>query len=69
MNTRLFAGLVSRLAFLRLNPPLMALLGLFFVFLQYPVVTNRWTVFLNITSRELIKQVLASFSCYNSSTW
>ena len=32
VNTRLFAGLVSRLAFLRLNPPLMALLGLVFCF-------------------------------------
>ena len=31
--TRLFVGLVSPLAFLRLNPPLMALLGLVFCFL------------------------------------
>ena len=30
--TRLFVGLVSPLAFLRLNPPLMALLGLVFCF-------------------------------------
>ena len=33
MYTRLFVGLVSPLAFVRLNPPLMALLGLDFCFL------------------------------------
>ena len=48
VNTRLFAGLVSPLAFLRLTPPLMALLGFVFCFVLRPGLVNLVGIFRTI---------------------